>query len=84
MEKLSITLTSELAALVRNKVAAGGYASNSEVVREALRALQEQDSLKARKLDWLRGKVEESISDPRPSRDAADTFARLEARFGKT
>ncbi len=83
MEKLSITLTTELAELVRNKVAAGGYASNSEVIREALRMLQEQESLNARKLDWHRGKVDESIGDPRPSRDAADTFARLEARFGK-
>ena len=83
MEKLSITLTSELAALVRNKVAAGGYASNSEVVREALRMLRERDSLKAHKLEWLRDKVEGSISDPRRSRDADDIFATLEARFGK-
>jgi antitoxin ParD1/3/4 len=36
-EKLSISLTPELAELVRNAVSSGDYASSSEVIREALR-----------------------------------------------
>ena len=35
-EKLSITLPANLARLVREKVESGAYASNSEVIREAL------------------------------------------------
>jgi len=37
LEKLSISLTPELASLVRSAVTEGDYASSSEVIREALR-----------------------------------------------
>ena len=37
VEKLSIALTPEMAALVRKAVESGEYASSSEVIREALR-----------------------------------------------
>jgi antitoxin ParD1/3/4 len=37
VEKLSIALTPEMAAAVRQAVASGEYASASEVIREALR-----------------------------------------------
>jgi antitoxin ParD1/3/4 len=38
VEKLSIALTPELAADIRQAIATGEYASTSEVVRDALRA----------------------------------------------
>jgi antitoxin ParD1/3/4 len=79
-EKLSITLPRDMAEMVRGKVQAGAYASNSEVIREALRLLQEQEGLKAQKLAWLREKVERSLADPRPSGEANEVFARLEER----
>jgi antitoxin ParD1/3/4 len=37
VEKVSIALTPEMAAVVRQAVESGEYASNSEIVREALR-----------------------------------------------
>src|SRR6266852_1317042 len=37
VEKISIALTEELASLVRRAVESGEYASNSEVIRDALR-----------------------------------------------
>jgi antitoxin ParD1/3/4 len=83
VEKLSITLPEELARLVRDKVSSGIYASNSEVIREALRLLKEKETLKEQKLDWLRSELQKSLDDPRPSIDAAETFAKLEARFGR-
>ena len=49
--QLSITLPDEMAAMVRSKVESGEYASESEVIREGLRALQRHD----RALDlWLK------------------------------
>jgi putative addiction module CopG family antidote len=49
--QFSITLPNEMAALVRAKVASGEYASESEVIREGLRALNARE----RALDdWLR------------------------------
>ena len=43
-EKLSITLPAEMARLIREKVDRGGYASNSEVIREAMRGWMERES----------------------------------------
>jgi antitoxin ParD1/3/4 len=79
-EKLSITLPKDMAEMIRGRVQAGAYASNSEVIRAALRLLQEQEELKARKLAWLREKIDRSLGDPRPSVEADEVFARLEER----
>jgi antitoxin ParD1/3/4 len=50
-KQFSVTLPNEMADLVRAKVASGEYASESEVIREGLRAL----SARERALDgWLR------------------------------
>jgi antitoxin ParD1/3/4 len=37
IERMTITLPSEMAAVVKDAVAEGDYASSSEVIREALR-----------------------------------------------
>ena len=42
-QQFSITLTNEMADMVRARVASGAYASESEVIREGLRALNERD-----------------------------------------
>ncbi len=47
--QMSITLTPELEQMVRAEVESGGYASNSEVVREALR--ERYKSVKLKELD---------------------------------
>lgn len=53
-KQLSITLPTEMADLVRQKVESGDYASESEVIRDGLRALQARD----RALEsWLREEV---------------------------
>jgi len=52
--QLSVTLPHEMAAQVRAKVESGEYASESEVIREGLRALNSRD----RALDdWLRNQA---------------------------
>ena len=53
-QQMSITLPVEMAKLVKDKVASGAYASESEVVREGLRALQERDAAVEK---WLREDV---------------------------
>ena len=49
LERLTITMPSDLAAVVKTAVTEGDYASTSEVVREALR-LENQVCNPARKL----------------------------------
>jgi antitoxin ParD1/3/4 len=83
-EKLSITLPAEMARMVRDKVEGGAYASNSEVIREALRTWQERESMKTQRLDEIRQKIAESVDDPRASLTAEEVSKRLKALHRKT
>lgn len=58
---LNINLTPQLEQLVREKVSSGRYTSASEVVREALRLMEEQDRLRAVKLEQLRRDIREGL-----------------------
>ncbi|KQW43809.1 MULTISPECIES: type II toxin-antitoxin system ParD family antitoxin [unclassified Roseateles] len=54
---MNVNLTPQLEELVRAKVDSGMYSSASEVVREALRLMDEQDRLRHAKLEELRRDV---------------------------
>jgi len=54
---MNISLTPQLEELVQKKVKSGLYTSASEVVREALRLLEEYDRLRETRIDELRAKV---------------------------
>jgi antitoxin ParD1/3/4 len=83
-EKLSITLPADMARMVRDKVEGGSYASNSEVIREALRIWQEREAMKVQRLDEIRAKIAESVNDPRPSLTAKEVSKRLKTLHQKT
>ncbi|MGK3143973.1 type II toxin-antitoxin system ParD family antitoxin [Pantoea sp. C2G6] len=53
-QQMSITLPNEMAAQVKARVASGEYASESEVIREGLRALMARDNAVDQ---WLSEKV---------------------------
>ena len=53
-QQLSITLPNDMADLVKAKVSAGEYASESEVIRDGLRVLLARDRAVS---DWLRNQV---------------------------
>ena len=63
--QLSITLPNEMADVLRQKVISGAYASESEVVRDGLRALFARDQALE---SWLREEVaityDELVADP--------------------
>jgi len=44
MDQMNISITEHLAGYVRKKVRSGGYNNASEVVREALRRMEEEDA----------------------------------------
>ncbi len=67
VERLSITLPREMAQCIRGAVSSGGYASNSEVIREAVRMWQEADAARQQRLADVRAAVAEAGADPRPS-----------------
>lgn len=80
--KRTFSLTEEASAYIDAKVAAGGYASGSEVVREGLRAMQERDAAIER---WLREEVvptiEEMEAHPERLVPLDEAFDRIEAKL---
>jgi len=58
---MNISLTPELERLVSEKVQTGRYATASEVIREGLRLLEEQDQLKQRRLAEVRQKIDRGL-----------------------
>lgn len=78
---MNVNLTPQLEELVRQKVASGRYGSASEVVREALRLLQEQDQLREVRLAELRRDVQRGLdSGPAAPWDAAQVKREGRAR----
>ena len=58
---MNVTLTPPLEAMVQGKVAAGLYSSPSEVMRDALRLMQEQDNIRALRLEQLRVDIAQGL-----------------------
>jgi len=68
---MNVNLTPQLEELVRSKVSSGLYTSASEVVREALRLMEEHDRLRQARLDELRREVRKGLdSGPATAWDA--------------
>lgn len=59
---MNISLTPQLEAFIKQKVETGMYTSVSEVVREALRLLEERDAVQAVKLDALREDIRRGLT----------------------
>ena len=62
---MNVSLTPELEMLIQEKVSSGNYNSASEVVREALRLLKEQDELKELRREELRREIQKGVADMR-------------------
>lgn len=81
VDKRSISLSPELAAEIDGAVAAGEYASASEVVRDALRLWKERRDLMGYTVEELRALIQEGI-DSGPSETDGEVFMeRLRQRY---
>jgi len=63
IERLTITLPTDMASVVRHAVAEGDYASTSEVVREALRDWKMKRALQLQELAALKGDIDKGLAD---------------------
>ncbi|MFQ5443830.1 MAG: type II toxin-antitoxin system ParD family antitoxin [Nitrospinales bacterium] len=68
MERITITLTSEIAQALRGAIKAGDYASSSEIIREALRDWKHKRVLREHELEELRADVQEGLADVKGGR----------------
>lgn len=60
---MNVSRTPALEKLVNERVTSGRHGSASEVVREALRVLEERDRLRAARLKGLRNLVDEGLAE---------------------
>jgi antitoxin ParD1/3/4 len=58
---MNIHLTDHFEEFIENKLKSGQYSSASEVVRDALRLLEEQDHIKALRLEVLREEIRKGL-----------------------
>jgi antitoxin ParD1/3/4 len=63
IERLTITLPSDMAAVVKGAVEGGDYASNSEVVREALRDWKTKRAMQLQELTMLKADIDKGLTD---------------------
>ena len=63
IERLTITMPPELAAVVKQAVETGDYASSSEVVRAALRDWKLKRALQLEEVAALRGDIDKGLAD---------------------
>lgn len=84
-QQMSITLPNDMADAVKTKVRTGEYASESEVIRDGLRALMARDRAVE---SWLHNQVGPAYdalkADPSRAVTADQVRARLAAEHAKT
>lgn len=84
-QQMSITLPNEMADVVKSKVKAGEYASESEVIRDGLRALMARDRAVE---GWLHNQVGPAYdalkADPSRAVTVDAVRARLASEFAKS
>jgi antitoxin ParD1/3/4 len=66
---------------IKEQLEDGRYSSASEIVRDGLRLLEEQEQLRQLRVLELRKAVEESRNDMRPTVPADEVFGRLRRKY---
>lgn len=76
---MNVSLTPELEKFVQKKVKAGRYNSASEVVREALRLLEEHEQLRSQQLKDFQSEIGRRLAslDRGEAIDGEEAFAQL-------
>jgi antitoxin ParD1/3/4 len=84
VKKRSVSLTPDLDDAIQRRIASGRYASQSEVIRAALRVLERDEEEQARKLAALDAALARGIADAEAGRVMRldDAFARIRKELG--
>lgn len=82
VEKVSVALTPELAAMMRQMVETGEYASVSEVMREALRGWRMHRVQREQAVEELGRLWDQGLASGRPV-DGPDAFNRIRERLSQ-
>lgn len=79
---MHVSLTPQLEDLVKRKVESGRYHSSSEVIREALRLLEERDRFQEMKFEALRREIQAGLDSGEPTPlDMEEIIRQAKARY---
>lgn len=88
IQKISVALTPEQVDVLKSAVDSGGYATTSEIIREALRDWQRQRTFRGKELNRLRAHWDEGRTsgpaeelDPQQTREEARRRLRKASRL---
>lgn len=83
-QQISVTVPKDMAAQIKARVASGEYASESEVIRDGLRALQAREKAGEQ---WLKNDIvpvyDAMKANPERARSLDDVKAALAAQHGR-
>lgn len=80
VEKISVAVTPEMAAMMREAVGSGEYASASEVMRDAMREWRARRDERAKALEEL-GRLWDEGIESGPSVDGKEALDRIRAKL---
>jgi len=83
VERLTITLPTDMAGLVKGAVEEGDYASSSEVIREALREWKMRRELRLQRVKTLKAEIDRGLADVAAGRIAEFDAKRIIERGRK-
>lgn len=83
MKTLTISLSAQQVLRLQGAVKSGAYASNSEVVPDALRLWEEREERREASLEALRAEIRAGMESG-PAIPADEVFARLEAKYNQS
>jgi antitoxin ParD1/3/4 len=78
----SYTLGQHFESFIKEQVEGGRYASASEVIRDGLRLLEEEQQRRQAVLEGLRGEIEKGRRSGRP-KPTAEVLDRLERKYAR-
>ncbi|WP_105401587.1 type II toxin-antitoxin system ParD family antitoxin [Neorhizobium sp. T7_12] len=74
MRTLTVSLTPQQAAMLQSAVDGGGYASNSEIVRDALRLWEQREEIRRMEIDRLKKAYDEGMASGEGREVSADAL----------
>ena len=83
IERLTVTMPADMAALIKDAVSSGGYASSSEVIREAMRDWKIKRALQLQEFAELKADIDKGLADLAAGRTTAFDPARIIKRGRK-
>lgn len=78
----SYAIGSHFEKFVKKQIESGRYSSASEVVREALRLLEEREELRVVRIEYLREKIQEGVNSG-SGNPVEEVLNRLQAKYSK-